>query len=71
MVIAIISITASITGGSVRKIPDDPTPRSALTNSMLVSEWVYRLIVLVERSLRLAHRYVFRPCAYLLWCLRA
>ncbi len=38
---------------------------------MLVSEWVYRLIVLVERSLRLAHRYVFRPCAYLVWCLRA
>ncbi len=55
----------------MRKIPDDPIPKTPLTNSMLVSEWVYRLIVLIERGFRLGYRYLFRPCAYLLWCLRA
>lgn len=38
---------------------------------MLVSEWVYRLIVLVEYGLRWGNRRVIRPCSYLLWCLRA
>ncbi len=38
---------------------------------MLVSEWVYRLIVLVEYGLRWCNRCVIRPFIYLLWCLRA
>ena len=54
----------------MRKLPDEPPPPSPLPLSMLISERVYRLILLVERLLRLTNRTIIRPCRYLVWCLR-
>lgn len=46
--------------------PDDRPVNSPLTLSMLTSEWVYRLICLVERGLRWLIRAVIRPYYFLL-----
>ena len=42
--------------------PEDHVSPKPLTLSMLISEWVYRLVVIVERLLRLLNRFVIRPC---------
>lgn len=46
--------------------PDDRPVNTPLTLSMLASEWVYRLICLVERALGWLNRSVIRPCCFLL-----
>ena len=54
----------------MRRPPDDPVPNTPLTLSTLMSEWVYKLICLIERLIRWFVRNVIRPCRYLIWCLR-
>ena len=54
----------------MHKIPDEPPPRAPLPLSMLISERVYRFILLIERLLRWINRVVIRRCRYLVWCLR-
>ena len=44
----------------------DPSP---LKLSLLVSEWVYRLVVIVERLIRWTIKYVVRPCILQYRCL--
>ena len=45
---------------------EEPLSRKPLTLSLLISEWVYRLVVVVERLLRMVDRYLLRP-ARLQW----
>ena len=47
-------------------IPDDIPHGSCLTLSMLISESVYRLICLVERSYRWFRKVFLRPYLFLL-----
>jgi len=49
--------------------PHDRLPRSSLTLSMLTSESVYRLVVIVERLIRWFVRNVYRPYLFLFRCL--
>ena len=49
--------------------PEDRQPHSPLALSLLVSESVYRLVVLVERLLRLLTRFVLKPCLLQFRCL--
>ena len=46
--------------------PPDPSP---LKLSLLVSEWVYLLVVIVERLIRWTTRYLIRPCILQFRCL--
>lgn len=41
--------------------PDDRFPSSSVTLSMLISESVYRLVVIIERSIRWFAKHVYRP----------
>jgi hypothetical protein len=49
--------------------PDDRPPTSTVTLAMLISESVYRLIVLIERTLRWLTKFLFRPCLLHFRCL--
>ena len=51
---------------SPRQTREEPLSRKPLTLSLLISEWVYRLVVVVERLLRMVDRYLLRP-ARLQW----
>ena len=52
------------------RIRDEPPAASPLTLSMLTSEGVYKLVVVVERTIRWFIRAVIRPGLLLVWCLR-
>jgi hypothetical protein len=41
---------------------DEDLPGSSVTYAMLISESVYRLVVLVERIIRWIDKAIFRPC---------
>ena len=45
--------------------PDDRFPSSSVTLSMLISESVYRLVCIVERSIRWFAKHVYRPYLFL------
>jgi len=49
--------------------PDDQRPATSLPLAMLISEAVYRLVVLVERTLRWLVKFVLRPCLLQFRCL--
>ncbi len=49
--------------------PKEPTHHVPLSISMLISEWVYKLVVLIERTIRWIARYIFRPCLLQVRCL--
>ena len=51
------------------RLPEDEPTHSPLTLSMLISEAVYKLVVIVERALRLLNKFVLRPCLLQLRCL--
>ena len=51
------------------KPEDEPPPQSPLPLSLLISEAVYRLVVLVEHLLRWLNRLVLKPCRLQLRCL--
>jgi hypothetical protein len=50
-------------------IPDKGVPTSSVTYSMLISETVYKVIVVIERIIRWVTKAVLRPCLLLIWCL--
>ncbi len=45
--------------------PDKQVSSSPLTLSMLTSEWVYRLICLIERTIRWFNKAILRPYLFL------
>ena len=49
--------------------PAEQACRKPLSLSMLISEWVYKLVVLVERLFRLVIRYLLRPAMLQFRCL--
>jgi len=49
--------------------PEDRGSRSPLRFSLLISEAVYRLVVMIERSLRWTVKNLLRPCMLQLRCL--
>jgi len=49
--------------------PEDQRPATSLPLAMLISEAVYKLVVLVERSLRWFTKFVLRPCLLQFRCL--
>ena len=49
---------------------DNKPHTSSVTYSLLISESVYRLVVVVERLIRWVVRSVIRPCMFIYWCLR-
>lgn len=49
--------------------PDDRFPSSTVSLSMLVSESVYRLVVIVERLIRWFGKNIYRPYWFLFRCL--
>ena len=49
--------------------PEDQRPATSLPLAMLISEAVYRLVVLVERTLRWLVKFVLRPCLLQFRCL--
>ena len=52
------------------KPQDEPSPpQSPLPLALLISEAVYRLVVLIERLLRGTNRYLIRPLRLQLRCL--
>jgi len=51
------------------KKPDEQ-PRSSLTLSMLISESVYKLVVVIERLLRWFDINVMQSLRVIYWCLR-
>ncbi|NCF36515.1 MAG: hypothetical protein GWP56_09020 [Gammaproteobacteria bacterium] len=50
--------------------PDNKPRASSVTYSLLISESVYRLVVVVERVIRWFIKSVIRPCMFIVWCLR-
>ena len=50
-------------------LPENQRPASSLPLAMLISEAVYKLVVLVERSLRWLVKFVLRPCLLQFRCL--
>ena len=52
------------------RIRDERPAAAPLTLSMLTSEGVYKLVVVVERTIRWINRAVIRPGVLLVWCLR-
>ena len=49
--------------------PEKQRPTSSVTIAMLISETVYKLIVLIERMLRWNMKFVVRPCLLQIRCL--
>lgn len=49
--------------------PEDRFPTSTVTLSMLISESVYKLILVIERVIRWLLRAVIRPYLFLFRCL--
>ena len=49
--------------------PHKHGPSASLSLAMLISETVYKLVLLVERSLRWLAKFVLRPCLLQLRCL--
>ena len=49
--------------------PVEQVSHKPLSISMMISEWVYRLVVIVERLLRLGNRFVLRPARLQFRCL--
>ena len=52
------------------RIRDDKPAATPLTLSMLTSEGVYKLVVVVESIIRWFNRAVISPGKLLIWCLR-
>ena len=50
--------------------PDDHKPSSSVTYSLMISESVYKLVLLVERFIWWLDRAVIRPGRIIYWCLR-
>lgn len=51
------------------KEPDDQ-PTSSVTLSMLISESVYKLVVIVERLIRWFNKTIMPNVRVIYWCLR-
>ncbi len=49
---------------------DNRFPSSSVSISMLISETVYKLVVVVERLIHWLTKAVLRPCLILVHCLR-
>lgn len=49
--------------------PDKHRPTSSVTIAMLISEAVYKLVVLIERMIRWSVKFVLRPCLLQVRCL--
>jgi hypothetical protein len=52
------------------KPPDYKNPSSSVSIAMLISESVYKLVVIIERIIRRVSKTVVPPCRLLFWCLR-
>ena len=50
-------------------VPQKQRPTSSVTFAMLISETVYKLVVLVERILRWVTKSILRPCMLQFRCL--
>ena len=60
----------NLTGVTLVKQPDDQYSTSSVSYAMLISESVYKLVVVIERIIWWTSKYVIRPGRYLIWCLR-
>lgn len=49
--------------------PDRQVPSTSVTFSMLISEAVYKLVIVCERSIRWLDKFVLRPCMLQIRCL--
>ena len=49
--------------------PEDKGPHSSLALSLLISETVYQLVLVVERVIRWGVKYLLRPCRLQYRCL--
>jgi hypothetical protein len=49
--------------------PEEQVSHTPLSISMLISEWVYPLVLLVERAIRLPTKFIVRPCRLQYRCL--
>ena len=49
--------------------PKNQIPTSSVTISMLISESVYKLVVLIERVIRWFNKAILRPYLFLFRCL--
>ena len=49
--------------------PENQRPAGSLPLAMLISEAVYKLVVLVQRTLRWLAKFVLRPCLLQFRCL--
>ena len=58
-----------IQGRAVMNQPPRQRPDPTVSIAMLISESVYRLVVLVETLLRWSTRFLFRPCLLQIRCL--
>lgn len=52
------------------KSSDDQFPTSSVTYAMLISEAVYKLVVVIERIIWWVSKAIIWPFQYLFWCLR-
>jgi len=50
--------------------PDKEYSNSSVTYSMLISESVYRLVVVIERLIRWFSKTLLPGCRLFYWCLR-
>jgi hypothetical protein len=62
-------LTAVRIGDTAVSFPQKQRPTSSVTFSMLVSETVYKLVMLVERILRWMTKFIFHPCILQYRCL--
>ena len=57
-------------GGTLVKPPDDQYPTSSVSYSMMISESIYKMVVVIERIIWWVSKNIIRPCRILFWCLR-
>lgn len=57
------------TGDADVRPPDKQIPSSSVTIAMLISETVYKIIVIIERIIRWFIRAILRPYLFLFRCL--
>jgi hypothetical protein len=57
------------TGGTAVNMPNNQQPTSSVTYSMLISESVYKLVVVIERIVRWVSKVILRPCLLQFRCL--
>jgi len=52
------------------KLPEHQEPTSSVSYAMLISESVYKLVVVIERIIWWVGKTIIRPGRYLIWYLR-